>query len=490
MSRIRNADESLLQFRRIIEEYEGRFAPRLRALRERYTGTPEGGLLDHSLEVHVRVYIVNALLAALNWRLNASPDDGLPNLVPEAPVRSESRKSVRFLDYLGLEGRTDDPLLLVETKRPSASLPRALTSAETYSEVLSRALGGERLTDEWSGWLDDVTDYVRSTYRRIGKAPRRAVVTNGDWLILFLDPADAFLQGGSADANRIVIFTSRADLEKRYNELFLGLEHQAVLAKAPSFPPGELPLRVRPEAVDRAMHGLRLRYSEQPGVYRSGPVIKVAPVILLRSRYGAWFRVESPPRDYELPRGGTELPAHLSHVREAAEQLLREVNRQLGRQIDPFPIVRHYEDGDAFTEVPGVVEQDRDEFLVTTGDKTHYLVLEPSVPNCPFHDWAACEGAGVASMSAPVVIRSISPRSFFFSREVHHCAHRDVNSAKASAITSANRDRCGPRSGEAGQAFCEIWRFEQHLCCRTCVFEEVCTKADVFRLPCRRPESA
>jgi hypothetical protein len=117
-------------------------------------------------------------------------------------------------------------------------------------------------------------------------------------------------------------------------------------------------------------------------------------------------------------------------------------------------------------------------------------VLEPSVPNCPFHDWAACEGAGVASMSAPVVIRSISPRSFFFSREVHHCAHRDVNSAKASAITSANRDRCGPRSGEAGQAFCEIWRFEQHLCCRTCVFEEVCTKADVFRLPCRRPESA
>jgi hypothetical protein len=34
--------------------------------------------------------------------------------------------------------------------------------------------------------------------------------------------------------------------------------------------------------------------------------------------------------------------------------------------------------------------------------------------------------------------------------------------------------------------FCEIWKFEEHLCCRTCAFEEVCTKAEVFSgLPCK-----
>ena len=33
--------------------------------------------------------------------------------------------------------------------------------------------------------------------------------------------------------------------------------------------------------------------------------------------------------------------------------------------------------------------------------------------------------------------------------------------------------------------FCEIGRFEWHLCCRTCAFEEVCTKAEVFHLPCQ-----
>jgi len=77
-----------------------------------------------------------------------------------------------------------------------------------------------------------------------------------------------------------------------------------------------------------------------------------------------------------------------------------------------------------------------------------------------------------------------------FWNEPHHCAHRDVISAKGTPITPANRSQCGPRSGRDGQAFCEIWRFEQHLCCRTCAFEEVCLKVAVFQLPCRREGNA
>jgi hypothetical protein len=30
---------------------------------------------------------------------------------------------------------------------------------------------------------------------------------------------------------------------------------------------------------------------------------------------------------------------------------------------------------------------------------------------------------------------------------------------------------------------------EERLCCRTCVFEKVCTSASVFHLPCRRAPS-
>ena len=58
--------------------------------------------------------------------------------------------------------------------------------------------------------------------------------------------------------------------------------------------------------------------------------------------------------------------------------------------------------------------------------------------------------------------------------------------AKSCRITLENRDRCGSRSSGEQGAFCEIWRFEQHLCCRTCAFEDVCTKAEVFQgLPCK-----
>ncbi|WP_148228641.1 hypothetical protein [Thermus scotoductus] len=487
--RVRNADEFLLRFRRIFEDYEQLFAPSIAQLRAQYAGKPGEDLLDYSLEVHAREYIVNSLLAALNWRLDAQPEEGLPNLVPEVPVRSSQRGTLRFLDYLGRERQTNNPLLIVETKRPNAELPQAWNPAATYSEIISMGLAGEALNGEWSKWLGDLRDYVRSIHNNTEKAPRRVVLTNGNWLILFLDPPDAFLEGGTHNPNRILVFENRTEIERRFSELFRHQEYQHVLGKPPVLTPGELPFYLDSETVDRAMHGLRLRYIEQQGIYNPQPVIKVAPVVFLRSQYGAWFRVEAPPQEYELPRKEADLGRHLVEVHKAAEDLLRQVNQRLGTSLQPFPLHKHYEDEDTFTAIPGVVECERNEFLVITGDKTHYLLPEPSVPDCPYHDWSKCNSAGVPSNPGPILARSIAPRSFFISGELHHCAHRDVNSAKTSPIASANRSRYGLRSGQEGEAFCEVWRFEQHLCCRTCVFEEVCTKVTVFQLPCVPPKS-
>ncbi|RMD63625.1 hypothetical protein D6833_05435, partial [Candidatus Parcubacteria bacterium] len=193
--------------------------------------------------------------------------------------------------------------------------------------------------------------------------------------------------------------------------------------------------------------------------------------------------------EYDLPHAANELLQHLQKVKEEAQKLLEEVNRRLGTTLSPSPLTEHYNDEEAFAALPGVRElreHQPDQYLIVTGDKTHYLLPDPTVPDCPYHDWATCNNHGVPSNPGPVMVRSVSPRSFFTSKEKHHCAHRDVTSAKASPITAANRNRCGARSGQEGQAFCEIWRFEQHLCCRTCAFEEVCTKAPVFHLPCSR----
>ena len=134
--------------------------------------------------------------------------------------------------------------------------------------------------------------------------------------------------------------------------------------------------------------------------------------------------------------------------------------------------------------IRGVIECRRDEFLIVTGNQTHYLRLEPSVPQCPYHDWRQSHADGSAVSPSPFMRRSTMPRSFFISQEEYHCAHRDMALAKDSRITKQNQ-RCGLRSGREGDAFCEIWRFEAHLCCRTCAFESVCTKAQVFQLPCQ-----
>jgi hypothetical protein len=127
VSRVRSADEFLRRFRKACDDYNRLFGPRVARVRAEYAKSPAGKpppSLDESLEAHIRVYVVNALLAALNWRLDAKPEDGLPNLLPEAPVASKEKGTIRFLDCLGFERQTNSPLLIVETKRPSSPLPR------------------------------------------------------------------------------------------------------------------------------------------------------------------------------------------------------------------------------------------------------------------------------------------------------------------------------------------------------------------------------
>jgi hypothetical protein len=482
MSLVRNADEFLLEYRRIWEKYETLFAPRIAKIRAMYVGESEEGFLEQCLEAHIRSYVVNALLAALNWRLDQNPEDGLPNLIPEVPVRSTLSGTIRFLDYLGLERNTDNPLMIIETKRPSSELPHTLEQAENYSEILSRGLAGAPLSGDWNTWLDNLRDYLRSTQARAQKVPKRIVITNGDWLIIFLNPSGSFLESGNHDLTHILVFENHSDIDNRYCLLFLNLERLQISGETPSLNPGELSFYVDGKVVDQVMFGIRIHYIEQYGIYRYSPVIKLAPIVFIHSRYGGWLRVERPPREHELPHKNDQLLQHLDEFERAAIDLLAEINSRLTTSLQPICLAKHYEEKN--DPLCGVTEYKANEYIVVTGDKTHYLLQKSSISFCPYHDWNDCNRDGFVSTQEHIVVRSTSPRSFFISKEIHHCAHSDVKYAKSTPITFANRPRCGPRIGPNGQAFCQIWRFEQYLCCRACVFEEICTKASVFRLPC------
>jgi len=107
MRPVRNADDSLIQFRKMCNNYEQLYGPRVAELRSQYTGSLRGEpppSLEECLEIHVKTYIVNALLTPLNWQLDKSPEDDLPNPIPGASIRSEERETILFLES-GEEGQ-------------------------------------------------------------------------------------------------------------------------------------------------------------------------------------------------------------------------------------------------------------------------------------------------------------------------------------------------------------------------------------------------
>jgi len=505
VTRVRNADDFLLEYRNARQQYDTVFGPGVSKLRQKLVGSPHGAKarLNDLLEAHLRCYLVNALLGALNWRVGLKPEEGLPNLYLEAPVASVDTDRVQFLDYLGLERKTGHPALIIETKRPATPLPQlarpalaahrhtpVILAEQEVAQALASGLAGERLRGQWTEWLRKLAEYVRSVHKA-GAIPRRVVVTNGEWLIVFLDPGDAFLEEGTRNPAKIAVFLpdsrgKRSAVEKHYLDVFRYLEYHNVVGEIPSLEPGELPFHIGNLQVESVMHGLKLVYVEQPGVYQSRPVIKVAPVVVLRLRHWAWILVESRRNEYELPHdnGGKALAKHFDEVRDDAEALLRKVNEKLGTELTPLSLREHYEDDSAFQDLRGVTEFEPGRFLIVTGEETHYIRRRTSIRDCPYHDWAACNAQHVASDPGPIQLRSVKPRSFFRSGEPHHCAHSDVLAAKGSPVRPYNRHLCGCRSASDGQAFCEIWRFEMHLCCRACAFEEVCSAAAAFRLPC------
>jgi hypothetical protein len=118
--------------------------------------------------------------------LDAGGEDGLPSLIPEAQIRSSQSDNTRFLDYLGSNGGTDDPLLIVETKRPNSLLPKRKVVAgkgdvhsvadEPMASVLCDGLKGVGLTGNWNKWLETLRDYVNSVFDQSNHVPRRVVI--------------------------------------------------------------------------------------------------------------------------------------------------------------------------------------------------------------------------------------------------------------------------------------------------------------------------
>jgi hypothetical protein len=490
---VRSANDFRIAYRRIQADYARLYEPKVTEVRA-VLADPERASpdLEEALEAHVRSYIIDEVLKALRWVIMPSTPAEIANMIPEAQI-DPATGARRFMDYFGYEREVHRPLLVVEAKRPSKFPIPPGGSTETASATVSEWLKQpDQAPGHWGMWIPSLQEYVISVFDRTGEFPARAVITDGDWLVVLESPQDAFGPEGTRDARYIHAFRDKSDVDEQYDLVFRLLDQRSVSQLATEVAPGAIAGVIAPNRVVRLLHGLRLRYATSETVGRLVPTITVTPMIVLRSDAGSWVRVARSEDVHFIPYKYEELPTHLQEVQAAAEDLLDRVHRQLGQQLQPSTLSEHYADDEAFESMPGVEQMQRkgDHFRIVTGRSTHYLLAQPTVPDCPHHDFGKSVELHCQTGDFPIINRSIeTPRAYFLNTQLHHCCHEDVDAAKHVLISEENEPRCGVRSGKKGDAFCEIAPFDEFLCCRTCCFQQVCTATQVLRLPCVLPSA-
>ena len=205
----RNATDARQAFRNAAQRFRNTYIQRIANARHFYAakaGNVVPAEVDVALEAHGRNYLIDSLLSALNWNITSASGAYLENLLPEAPIKSVETEEQRYIDYLGFDGETQVPLLVVEAKRPGSPLParvKQLNEHESLSEILLAGLNGAELTHNWDKWLGQVRDYAKSVKAKAKVCPKRVVLTDGYWCIIFIEPEILFCEPTKGVATHI-----------------------------------------------------------------------------------------------------------------------------------------------------------------------------------------------------------------------------------------------------------------------------------------------
>ena len=444
-----------------------------------YIGEAAGVPNEHVTRVH----LLDEFVELLGWKLGLGGD-----MVEEARLRNGT---VTRMDYLGVASETNTPVLLVEAKawdKPFIT-PRGTNTNYEFSSLIAQAINhwrneGDRATSpataEWHDYVKQVGGYVCGLLDRYEHELPRAVLTSGQWLVVFKRPIATFCREVPS-ATDIEVFR-KVDFVRRASELY-GLLSAATLRV-------ELPFRIRaaqvlnyvaPEAVVDCFHALHLSYEASGSqLFSPRPRILVYPALVLRRNDGALLTVIEGAEPLELSYNravedmNLALEPHLTLVANVAEALLRRVNEHLGRDVptsslDEFP---GYPSNSGEVGVRSKLLVRRhptalDHWLLITGTATHFLKLAPEVA-CRYHRWREChadgEGGETGAISMP---RTGKPRSFFIDEQPHHCAHQGIQDRRESR--------------------CQIPLIDERVCCKACLFETLCwTSTRRPPLPCGR----
>ncbi|HPF38770.1 MAG TPA: hypothetical protein PK093_09010 [Phycisphaerae bacterium] len=512
MSRTENATELSIK----LGELKMR-AKEVRAVVERVLRRPSGDGnkraeeegIKAALECHARTYLIDYILAALNWNIAQplDPDGHATNLVIEQPTSPGTAPGTRRkrMDYFGYDRETDRPLIVVEAKWMRMELPVAEVrgidpKAHRFARHIADCLKMQRDGDQdlpegidkpWAEAIKQLAGYCRSVGANAGEWPQRAVLTNGSWLVLFVNPESTFDENRNSriDPAGIFVFGDFEALQAHHELLWRWLSYSEVAHENRSVLAAHVPFVVDPATIEDCLYGMRVAYSHQQSTTQIVPSMWVSPVLWLRSKKRTFVQVRCDDEDF-VPSGDRgPVSDHLAKIDGYAKRLKSEVEREIGNRVLPLiSVEEHFGNDGSFSNRRAVQKRNQtssEAYVMVTGIRSHFMQDRRDYEECAYHWHDRARRDGAVHTTGPVDRPSVSPtRSYFVDGSSHQCLHRTPNQKKTAKVTEGNRKRCGPRSCEDGGAFCEIYGLEHLLCCRTCVFENVCLKAQVFSLPC------
>lgn len=442
----------------------------------RNSGVPTGDLVGEGRrlinEAQVRRYVIDPVLVALGWNLEA-PTSTLVEAGVEATVANGHR---RFLDYFGL-GSIDEAraLLFVEAKRLSVVLPAhdagmdprdviaaALREAFSVREPGTPGGTGWALSEEWRGILTTLADYVRRLAASEHGVPRRVLLTNGEWFVVFLNPTRSFLDRVGA-ANDLIVVSSLEKAVEMARELYSSLSHESLADHLPVQNCVDLRRFVQAEGEPLpAIFAVEVSTGEIGGVR---PVMGFHPSVAVQVPSGAWVRFADPASGPQVLRDEDELDADMAEISRRSDSLLSELRAQRAlRLID----ASSYEASEAripkFPSTTLLRRETPSRFVLHIGDRSTPFVSPGAFEGCPYHAHGPAFQEGRAASETAILRPSTNPPAYFPSGSPHHCAHRTVH------ILRAQR--------------CAIRMLDEYLCCRSCVLQHRCWPEGFREFPC------
>jgi len=457
---------------RLVETY----LPQLERAYEAARGLPphtfSGRGRELSNEAQARTYVIDPILNELGWKV----EETVRSIV-EAPAESNvAGEHRRFLDYFGREatGENVRSLLVVEAKRLSLALPNGATgqspniavinAISTYLVDPENSQAG--LDAEWHTILKSIVDYVRRLKEsaELG-APKIFLLTNGDWFITLLRPADVF----AGDVNPNNVFVSE-NLEAAAGQAHFLQQHLAYENLCDNIPPQHWSslqhFMVGADAETPLLLSWAVEVIKQPwpGVQ---PLIGMTIVANIRVPNGGWVRFRSREDDADmvpLLKDG-QLEAYMTTLSDNAATLLSRLSQYAAfREVSATEFETSIGASPPLPSTSLLFFERPYNYVWYIGQDRRPFLAQTPFDECSYHAHNKCNDEGAPAHPAPILVKSMSPVAYFVNASPMHCAHK---------VAQANRENR-----------CQIKALDEFLCCHRCALHQRCWPSGLEAFPC------